>query len=104
MGVPQTGNGYMLPQISIEDPHLTATRRLRPRPQPASSLMASSNARKGYELVPNKTAYGTSTKSLQQQPAGTVEGNIFNLHGTCCERIQHAFALGFEQSCLTPLA
>lgn len=60
MVVPRTANGYMPPQISIVDPHLAADRSLRPRPQPAIRLLASSIARKGHELVPEKTTYGTS--------------------------------------------
>ncbi|KAL0028592.1 hypothetical protein WJX79_004062 [Trebouxia sp. C0005] len=55
--VPRTANGYILPQISIVDSHLAANRSLCPRPQPTIRLMASSITHKGYELVPNKTAY-----------------------------------------------
>ena len=102
MVVPRTAHGYMLPN-QLPNQHCGPTPGSQQKSSPKAMLMASSITRKGYELVSNKTAYGTSTNSLQQQPAGTVEGDIFTLCGTYCERIQHAYALGYEQSFLKPL-
>lgn len=80
MVVPRTADGYMLPKVSVVVPHPAPNRSLRPRPQKTIRLMASSITRKGYDVVPCKPAYGTSTSSLQQQLAGSVEGDIFALY------------------------
>ena len=87
--VPRTANGYMPPQLSIVDPPLEVKKGLRPRAQPAIMLMASSESHKGYDLV-RSTPHATS--SLQQQPAGTVKGDMFSLCQTCCKRTQPAYA------------
>lgn len=96
--VPRTANGYILPQISIVDSHLAANRSLCPRPQPTIRLMASSITHKGYELVPNKTAYVQAQTACSSSQL--AQWKVTSL--PCCERIQHAYALGYEQPSLTP--
>ena len=93
MVVPRTADGFILPKVSAVDPHVALNRNLRPRQQKATKLLASSTTGKGYDVASYKPAYGTSTNSLQQQPACSMEGDIFSLCKKCRERIQYACAL-----------
>ncbi len=78
MVVPRTASGYILPQVSNQV-HSPAAKRLRPKAQSAIKLMASSNNRKGYELVSKGTVLPSVSASTQQQPPSAMAGECGSL-------------------------